>query len=201
MPINRKSASRDKGYLEGQLLVAMPTMTDRRFARTVIYMCAHSSEGAMGLIINKEAKHISFEQLLEQLSIETPLGDDDEPGDSMPVHVGGPVEQGRGFVLHSSDYNAPDSTLVIDDEVSLTATLDILKAIAGGNGPRHAILALGYSGWGAGQLESEIQANGWLHCPADPDLVFGVDLDEKYDEALSRIGIDPSFLASEAGHA
>jgi putative transcriptional regulator len=189
-------------YLDGQLLIAMPYMVDRRFARSVIYMCAHSAQGAMGLIVNQRAPHISFTDLLDQLSIEgdggaeaqTQLGD-------LDVHVGGPVETGRGFVLHSSDYYAADSTLTIDDDVSLTATVDILRAIASGKGPTRAMLALGYAGWRPGQLEDEIQANGWLHCPSDLDLLFDRNLDQKYERALSKIGIDPSHLVSDAGHA
>jgi putative transcriptional regulator len=198
----KKRKARNYAYLDGQLLIAMPIMTDKRFARSVIYMCAHSAEGAMGLIINQRASHISFSELMKQLSI-VPDGSDDieiELAD-MDVHVGGPVETGRGFVLHSADYYAADSTLPIDEGVSLTATIDILKAIAGGKGPDRAILALGYAGWRAGQLESEIAANGWLHCPADADLLFDRDLDQKYERALSKIGIDPSHLVSEAGHA
>ena len=189
-------------YLDGQLLVAMPLMTDKRFARSVIYMCAHSDKGAMGLIINQKAPHISFRELLGQLNISTRNRDRiDSDLIDISVHVGGPVETGRGFVLHSSDYYAADSTLAIDDTVSLTATVDILKAIAAGRGPGRAILALGYAGWRAGQLESEITANGWLHCPADPELLFDCALDQKYERALSKIGIDPSHLVSVAGHA
>jgi putative transcriptional regulator len=202
MRTTRKRKGRNPAYLDGQLLVAMPIMTDKRFARSVIYMCAHSAEGAMGLIINQRAPHISFSELLKQLSI-LPGATDDMEGDlvDMEVHVGGPVEMGRGFVLHSSDYYVADSTLSIDEGVSLTATIDILKAIAGGKGPDRAILALGYAGWRAGQLESEIAANGWLHCPADADLLFDRDLDQKYERAMSKIGIDPSHLVSDAGHA
>lgn len=181
----------------------MPVMTDKRFARSVIYLCAHSADGAMGLIVNQRASHISFSQLLGQLSISA-----DDQADAYPhemididVQVGGPVETGRGFVLHSSDYFADDSTLPIDEGVSLTATVDILKAIADGTGPDRAILALGYAGWRPGQLESEIQANGWLHCPADTDLLFDRDLNQKYERAMSKIGIDPSHLVSDAGHA
>ena len=201
MKIARKQRSRD-GYLDGQLLVAMPLMTDRRFARSVIYMCAHSEEGAMGLIINQRAHHISFAGLLERLGIETAS----EEGVAnnilaMSVHVGGPVETGRGFVLHTSDYFAEDSTLLIDSGVCLTATIDILKAIASGGGPNRSILALGYAGWAAGQLESEIQGNGWLSCPADADLIFDADIDNKYRRVLSKLGIDPSHLVSDAGHA
>jgi putative transcriptional regulator len=197
-----RRASAD-GYLDGQLLIAMPVMSDPRFARSVIYMCAHSEDGAMGLIINQRASHISFPDLLERLGI---LGTNGEAGigeevGNLSIHVGGPVETGRGFVLHSSDYHAEDSTLPIEDGVCLTATIDILKAIASGNGPDRAILALGYAGWSPGQLESEIQANGWLNCPADPDLIFDKNLETKYAKALAKLGIDPSHLVSDAGHA
>jgi len=201
MRATKKRKDHDDSYLDGQLLVAMPIMTDKRFARSVIYMCAHSAEGAMGLIINQRAPHISFGELLEQLSIEGGNGEDRPDLADIDVHVGGPVETGRGFVLHSSDYYVAESTLPIDEGVSLTATIDILKAIAGGKGPGKAILALGYAGWRPGQLEHEIQANGWLHCPADLDLLFDRDLDQKYERAMSKIGIDPSHLVSEAGHA
>lgn len=157
----------------------------------------------MGLIINQRASHISFPDLLERLGIETEDAQDGiaEDTGSMSIHVGGPVETGRGFVLHSSDYFAEDSTLTIEDGVCLTATIDILKAIAAGNGPDRAILALGYAGWSPGQLETEIQANGWLNCPADPDLIFDKNLEAKYTRALAKIGIDPSHLVSDAGHA
>ena len=203
MRTSKKKRKTQDGYLDGQLLIAMPIMSDKRFARSVIYLCAHSAEGAMGLIINQRAPHISFPELLGQLSIGTNNGDDSMQSEliDMQVHVGGPVETARGFVLHSADYFVDDSTLPIDDGVCLTATIDILKAIAGGKGPDRAILALGYAGWRAGQLESEIAANGWLHCPADLDLLFNTDLEQKYERAMSKIGIDPSHLVSEAGHA
>lgn len=190
-------------YLDGQLLVAMPAMADPRFSRAVIYLCAHSSDGAMGIIINQHAPHISFCELLEQLNIAS----EDEairmPTDlrSMAVHVGGPVETGRGFVLHSSDYYADDSTLPIDEGVCLTATIDILRAMARGSGPDQALLALGYAGWAPGQLENEIQSNGWLHCPADSELIFDRNIDAKYHRALTKIGIDPSRLVNDSGHA
>ncbi|MGO9357021.1 MAG: YqgE/AlgH family protein [Xanthobacteraceae bacterium] len=192
-----------RSYLDGQLLIAMPVMEDERFARSVIYVCAHSSEGAMGIILNRPAGSIDFPELLVQLDI---IDDADQiklPADAeaMKVMKGGPVETGRGFVLHSSDFFIKDATLPIDDGVCLTATLDILKAIAKGNGPRHAILALGYAGWAPGQLENEIQENGWLHCPADPDLIFGRDVEDKYDRALQKLGIAPGMLSNEAGHA
>jgi putative transcriptional regulator len=191
------------GYLDGQLLIAMPVMSDPRFARSVIYLCAHSEDGAMGLVINQRASHISFPDLLERLGI-VPGETNGHLSDnvrSMSIYVGGPVETSRGFVLHSSDYFANDSTLPIEDGVCLTATIDILKAIAAGEGPHRAILALGYAGWSPGQLESEIQANGWLNCPADMDLIFDHDVDAKYSRALAKIGIDPSHLVNDAGHA
>jgi putative transcriptional regulator len=191
------------GYLDGRLLIAMPVMGDPRFERSVIYLCAHSSEGAMGIIVNRPAGSIDFPGLLVQLDI---IKKSDqiklpETAESMKVLRGGPVETGRGFVLHSSDFYIEKATLRIDDGICLTATVDILRAIASGGGPKHAILALGYAGWGAGQLENEIQHNGWLHCDADPDLVFGGDADEKYLRALRKIGIDPGMLSADAGHA
>ncbi len=192
-----------EGYLDGQLLIAMPLMSDSRFERSVIYICAHSEDGAMGLIINQKAPEISFLDLLDRLEI-IPEGVSDplsENARSMQIHVGGPVETGRGFVLHTSDYFTNESTLAITEGVCLTATIDILKAMATGKGPDHSILALGYSGWSPGQLESEIQANGWLNCPADNELIFSTDLDHKYEHALAKIGIDPSHLVSDAGHA
>ncbi|MGE3231230.1 MAG: YqgE/AlgH family protein [Hyphomicrobium sp.] len=198
-----KRRRRNESCLKGQLLVAMPLMSDRRFARSVIYMCAHSDDGAMGLIINHRAEHISFPDLLERLGI-IPHGAEDGISNDIlerQVHVGGPVETGRGFVLHTSDYHSSESTLPIDREVSLTASIEILKAMASGEGPNHAMLALGYAGWSAGQLESEIQANGWLHCPPDIDLLFDPDLEAKYARALAKIGVDPSHLVSDAGHA
>lgn len=194
-------------YLEGQLLVAMPRMTDRRFRRSVIYLCAHSDQGAMGLIVNQNADHIDFPDLLERLGLVSEIfgaeGEAEMPADilAMPVHNGGPVETGRGFVLHSADYFIADTTLAIRDGVCLTATLDILRAIAKGKGPDRAMLALGYAGWSPGQLESEIHANGWLHCPSDLDLIFDDDNDTKYSRALAKIGIDPSHLVADAGHA
>jgi putative transcriptional regulator len=193
----------EEGYLDGQLLVAMPVMSDPRFARSVIYLCAHSEDGAMGLVINQRAPHISFPDLLERLGIEPSETETNltDAANALSIHVGGPVETSRGFVLHSSDYFATDSTLPIEDGVCLTATIDILKAIATGHGPNRAILALGYAGWSPGQLESEIQANGWLNCPADLDLIFDPNVDAKYTRALAKIGVDPSHLVNDAGHA
>jgi putative transcriptional regulator len=191
------------GYLEGQLLIAMPSMSDKRFARSVIYMCAHSAEGAMGLIINQRSDHIGFTDLLQQLGIVGKEAEETLPPEllRMWVHNGGPVSTERGFVLHSPDYTSESSTVSLDSGICLTATIDILKDIARGKGPQRAILALGYAGWAPGQLENEIQANGWLHCSADVDLVFDRNLELKYDNAMSKLGIDPSHLVSEAGHA
>ncbi|MGN6287197.1 MAG: YqgE/AlgH family protein [Afipia sp.] len=193
----------EEGYLDGQMLVAMPVMEDERFARSVIYICAHSAEGAMGIIVNRPAGSIDFPQLLVQLDIIDKADEIRLPenAETMKVLRGGPVETGRGFVLHSSDFSIKNATLPIDEGISLTATLDILKAIAEGNGPKHAILALGYAGWAPGQLEHEIQDNGWLHCPADPDLIFGTDIEDKYQRALAKIGIDLAMLSNDAGHA
>src|ERR1700738_2437038 len=192
-----------RGYLDGQMLIAMPSMRDERFARSVIYVCAHSSEGAMGIVVNQRAANISFSDLLVQLEVipATDLIELPPRAGSVKVLKGGPVETGRGFVLHSSDFFIENSTLPIDDGICLTATLDILKAIAGGKGPASAILALGYAGWAPGQLESEIQGNGWLHCAPDSDLIFGTDIGGKYEKALKKIGIDLGMLSSEAGHA
>ncbi|CUT13189.1 UPF0301 protein YqgE [Bradyrhizobium sp.] len=181
----------------------MPVMGDERFERSVIYLCAHSAEGAMGIIVNHPAGSIDFPELLQQLGIIN-KGEHiklPENAESMKVLRGGPVDTGRGFVLHSSDFYIENATLRIDDGVCLTATVDILRAIANGSGPKHAILALGYAGWAPGQLETEIQSNGWLHCDADSDLIFGDDVDEKYGRALRKIGIDPGMLSNEAGHA
>jgi putative transcriptional regulator len=181
--------------LAGSLLVAMPQMSDPRFERAVIFMCAHNEEGAMGLVINKLFDQLSFGDLLDQLEI--PAGPRTQP---IRVHAGGPVEAGRGFVLHSDDY-LREGTMLVDSGFALTATVDILRAIADGEGPRSSILALGYAGWGPGQLETEMASNGWLHVPADPDLVFGNDLDHKWLRALQKLGISPTALSRDAGHA
>lgn len=185
----------EQEYLTGQLLVAMPGIGDARFDRTVIYMCAHGPEGAMGLVVNQVLETFTFPDLLEQLSIDSSGVDD-----RILVHFGGPVDSGRGFVLHSADY-LQESTLMVDDNIALTATVDILRAMASGDGPTRSILALGYAGWGPGQLDQEILANGWLTVPADSELVFGPDQDGKWERALEKIGIDPRLLSGEAGHA
>lgn len=196
-------AATERSYLDGQFLIAMPSMQDDRFARSVIYLCAHSDEGAMGIVVNQAVPQIDFADLLVQLDIiaEGPEIRLPRAASRMIVQRGGPVETGRGFVLHSADYFVENSTLPIDDNICLTATLDVLKAIASGAGPENAMLALGYAGWGAGQLEQEIQANGWLSLEGDTDLIFDTDLDGKYGRALSLLGIEPAMLSTEAGHA
>lgn len=204
-PTKRGSAKREanRSYLGGQLLIAMPTIQDPHFARSVVYMCTHTKDGAMGLVINQRADNISFPELLVQARIVKEGSEHAVPPDvqAMHVHVGGPVETGRGFVLHTSEFKGKDSTVSIDDQMSLTATIDILRAIARGRGPARSLLALGCAGWSAGQLERELQANGWLTCPADPALVFDPDVDHKYEKALARLGVNPSHLVSDAGHA
>ncbi len=189
------STDKKPDFLTGNLLVAMPQMQDPRFARTVIYMCVHNEEGAMGLVVNRLVESVTFPELLEQLDI----GPESKP-DDIRVHFGGPVESGRGFVLHSADYKQ-GGTVIVNDTIALTATVDILKAIAKGAGPQRALLALGYAGWGPGQLDMEIQQNVWFHAPADEALIFDADLDSKWERAAAKIGIALSHLSSEAGHA
>jgi putative transcriptional regulator len=203
MKLPRGASGKSRGYLDGQMLVAMPAMPDERFSRSLIYICAHSSEGAMGIIVNHPAPNINFSDLLVKLNVIPGAERIQLPTRATGVQVmrGGPVETERGFVLHSADYFVESSTLPIDDGISLTATIDILKAIARGNGPASAILALGYAGWAPGQLENEIQGNGWLHCAADPELIFGSDIGGKYERALKKIGIDLGMLSNDAGHA
>lgn len=199
----KKSLLPEASSLAGQFLIAMPGMTDKRFARTVIYMCVHSPETAMGIIVNRLAENISFSELLEHLDLEgaAPPGDDAPELEDMHVHYGGPVETSRGFVLHTPDYRTQKRTLAVENKVCLTATVDILKAITRGKGPSKALLALGYAGWAGGQLEAEIRANGWLHCPADADILFDTDIELKYERALSALGIDEGHLVAVAGHA
>ena len=180
--------------LSGQLLISMPSMQDPRFEHSVIFVCAHSADGAMGLIVNKPFDAITFPGLLEQLGVSECGGTK-----RIDVQLGGPVEASRGFVLHSQDY-IRDASLVVDENMALTATLDILRAIANDCGPRYCLLALGYAGWGPGQLDTEILNNGWLNVEADEDLVFGEDLDAKWSQAMSKIGVDPHMLSDNAGH-
>jgi putative transcriptional regulator len=188
-------ALKASGYMTGQMLIAMPQMQDPRFSRTVVYICAHTAEGAMGLVVNRLFNALSFPDLLEQLNIKpTPICD------QIRVHFGGPVEAGRGFVLHSTDY-VQETTLLVDELVGLTATVDVLKAIAEGHGPRSSLLALGYAGWAAGQLDSEIRENAWLNVSADEELLFGEAIDDKWQKAIAKIGVDFSMLSGDAGHA
>jgi putative transcriptional regulator len=196
-------ASLNVASLEGQMLIAMPALREGPFARAVVYVCAHREDWAMGIIVNQKAEATNFPELLVQLDIVKPAEAIVLPPQAGEVRVlrGGPVERGRGFVLHSGDYFINNSTVSIGDGICLTATLDILRAIAIGKGPKKAVLALGYAGWSSGQLESEILANGWLNCPADPGLVFDADYDSKYDRALAKIGVNAAMLSSEAGHA
>ncbi|NYZ14288.1 YqgE/AlgH family protein [Azospirillum sp. RWY-5-1] len=188
-------ATKSSEYLTGQLLIAMPSLLDPRFQRTVIYMCAHNEDGAMGLVVNKLFGQITFQDLLDQLGTEMPPATT-----NMPVQYGGPVESGRGFVLHTTDY-VRDGTLVVDDGVALTATIDILRAIAEERGPKNCILLLGYAGWGPGQLDAEIQANGWLNVPCDEGLLFDTELDGKWERSIAKLGVSVSMLSAEAGHA
>ena len=201
--VRRKSLLPEASSLAGQFLIAMPGMTDKRFARSVIYMCVHSADTAMGIIINKLADNITFSELLEHLELESlPVnGDEVHELADMGVHFGGPVEPGRGFVLHTPDYQTEKRTLEVDASICLTATVDILTAIAQGKGPSRSLLALGYAGWAGGQLETEIRANGWLHCAADVDIIFDPILETKYQRALLGLGVDAGHLVSEAGHA
>lgn len=184
-----------RDFLTGQLLIAMPAMADPRFAQCVIYLCAHTPEGAMGLILNKPIQRPSFDDLLRQLEV-APL----PPARRIRLCAGGPVDNARGFVLHTADWTG-EGSLRVDDDLALTASLDVLKAIAEGGGPREGILALGYAGWGPGQLDAEIQQNAWLSVPADETIVFDGDHDTKWRRALGKLKIDPLLLSGAAGHA
>ncbi len=191
--------STEAEFLDGQILIAMPGMQDPRFHRSLVYLCAHSADGAMGMIVNKRADDLKLKDLFGKLGI--PIGSGPSGLATTPVHYGGPVEMGRGFVLHSSDYHSDDATMQVDDATSMTATLDILHAMATDRGPDHAIIALGYAGWAPGQLEAELQANGWLACPADETLLFGADEDSKWDRALAKLGVHPAMLSPTGGRA
>jgi putative transcriptional regulator len=201
--MKRPAGAQIEHSYEGKVLIATPSLRDGVFTRSVVYMCAHRSDGAMGIVINQRANEVKFSKLLVQLEIVKEAAAIRLPAqvDEIRVLRGGPVDTGRGFVLHSSDYTATESTVHINDEICLTATLDILRAIAHGDGPSKAVLALGCAGWAAGQLESEILANAWLTGPADPALLFGDDFAGKYDHALGLLGARAAHLSSEAGHA
>ena len=182
--------------LAGQLLVAMPQMGDPRFARSVIYLCTHNGEaGAMGLVINKVLGALTLAELFEQLQIASGAS-----AKKRPVHFGGPVEPGRGFVLHTADY-CEEATLPVAGNIAVTATLEIMRAIGKGRGPQRSLFALGYAGWAPGQLDAEIQANGWLSVAADESIVFDPDLDGKWQRAFAKLGVDLSTLSSAVGHA
>ena len=203
MNISNDSGNFQSRFLIGMFLVAMPGMMDQRFDRAVIYLCAHSDDGAMGIIINKPAEDIVFPELLQQLEIipEKPSISLPSQAGNMKVLRGGPVETSRGFVLHSVPVEPIEGSVTAGDEIRLSATIDILKAIARGQGPDEAIFALGYAGWASGQLESEIQDNGWMICPLDRKILFDQEFDSKYVRALGSLGIDPAMLSPLAGHA
>ncbi len=184
----------ENGYLTGQLLIAMPAMRDTRFARSVVYLCAHNADGAMGLVVNRLLDSVDYEELLTQLGIEN------HRAEPISIHFGGPVESGRGFVLHSAEYRQ-ESTLEVNEHFALTATLDVLRDIAKGQGPRQHLFALGYAGWGPGQLDQELQDNGWLTASAEESLIFGPNPAGKWEGAIARLGIDPTRLTFDAGHA
>lgn len=201
MPFSSLTKNRERSYLDGQLLIAMPGMADGNFSRSVVYICAHSQAGAMGFIINRP-QSLTFADVLLHLNmidradaIMLP-----EHARDFPIQTGGPVEVGRGFVLHTDDYLS-DSSIPVSDDISLTATLDIVRAISDGRGPRRATMLLGYAGWGPGQLEHEIANNGWLNCPATEDIIFDRALEGKYERALALMGVTPAMLSADAGHA
>jgi putative transcriptional regulator len=194
MPTDKPAVFTDTNWLTGQLLIAMPTMPDPRFARSVIYICSHGPNGAMGLVVNRLYGEVSFRALMKQLNIKA-------SGDiELPVHYGGPVESGRGFVLHSTDY-LKEGAMRIDDNVALSATVEILQTLTNGTGPQRALMALGYTGWGAGQLDAEMQANGWLTAAADDGILFDTEVETKWERALGKIGIAAHMLSGDAGHA
>ena len=184
------------GFLTGKLLIAMPGMPDMRFEKSVIFMCSHSAEGALGLIVNKPLDGLPFRELMTQMDI--PVTD---ATPSVPVMFGGPVETDRGYVLHSNERASVSASLAVTSEISLTPTIDILRAIARGTGPQKFLFALGYAGWGPGQIEEEIAGNGWIHCDADSELIFRGDATSKWELALAKLGASISGLSSDIGHA
>jgi putative transcriptional regulator len=193
--LGRKTES--ESFLEGKLLIALPGMPDPRFEKSVIFICAHSEDGAMGIMINRSVEGLHLQELMQKLELEVTAQAPD-----LPVLYGGPVETGRGFVLHSGDYESTDSTLPVSENISLTATVDILRAMGQGNGPRKALFALGYAGWGPGQIEDEIRSNGWIHCDTDAAILFDSALGSRWGDALRKLGIDDaSGLTVHGGHA
>ncbi len=193
MKASRETSARGLG---GKMLIATPAIGDPRFARSVVFVCAHTPEHAMGIIVNKPMGGLRLPDLIEQLGIASTITAPDRP-----VLNGGPVDRDRGFVLHTDDFHSEEATVDIADGVGMTATKDVLEAIASPDAPRQAILALGYAGWGAGQLETEIQANAWLVCDPSDELLFGLDLDGKWARALRSIGVAPDKLSSLHGEA
>lgn len=183
-------------FLLGKLLIALPGMPDKRFEKSVIFVCAHSEQGAMGLIVNKPFEGLSFRELVERLDVRI-TANAPEP----PVLFGGPVGTGQGFVLHTSDFGGGEATIAVTSEISLTATIDILRAITEGRGPEKALFALGYAGWGPGQIEGELSSNGWIHCDAKKAILFDIDCEDKWRAALATLGADISGLSAEAGRA
>jgi len=198
-----KNISELSGNLEGQFLIAMPSISDGCFERAVVLVCAHSDDGAMGLIVNLPTQDMVFADLLEQLEIVTGDGGEGAPMEvrNRPIHIGGPVSMSRGFILHTPDYFVRSSSVQVHSNICLTSTIDILKAILSGQGPQKSFVALGYAGWGPGQLENEFANNSWLNCPADRDLIFDCDVEAKYERALLKLGISSTHLSREAGHA
>ena len=194
-----KNKDKKENYLAGRLLLAMPQMGDPRFYKAVIFMCAHDENGAMGLVVNHTLPGLDLRQLLQQMKID--LGDNPvSPAATHPVMSGGPVEAARGFILHSSDFKQPD-TVKVCEGFAVTGTIDALKTIATGAGPDKMLFLLGYAGWGAGQLDQEIQQNAWLVIEPDHDLIFGPGTDEKWDRAVRKLGVDPAMLSGTAGRA
>lgn len=191
----------ERGFYDGKILIAMPGLDSGMFTRSVVYICAHSEAGAMGFIINRK-QELSFPEVLLHLKLvqEENLINLSDLARDLPVQCGGPVETARGFVLHSDDYSC-GSSMPVSDDISMSTTLDVLRAISAGQGPKKATLMLGYSGWGPGQLEEEVNENGWLTCPANEELIFSGAASSKYNRALRLMGIDPAMLSAQAGHA
>lgn len=184
------------GFLLGKLLIAMPGMPDKRFEKSVIFMCAHSDQGAMGLIVNKPFEGLTFRELVEKLDVRVTANTANPP-----VLFGGPVGTGQGFVLHTSEFGSGEATMPVTSEISLTATIDILRAIAEGRGPEKSLFALGYAGWGPGQIEGELSSNGWIHCDAKKAILFDLECGDKWRAALATLGADISGLSAETGRA
>lgn len=185
----------ESSRLSGQMLIAAPSMLDPRFAGTVVYLCSHGPDGAMGLIINRIYGNLDFKGLLSQLNLTLAAG-----ARELPIHFGGPVEPARGFVLHTTDVRF-DGSMIVDEKIALTATVDIMRALSEGSGPAKVLLALGYAGWGAGQLEAELQTNGWLISPPDESIIFADNTETSWERALKKIGVSPIMLSTDVGHA